>query len=115
MKDGHGLFYTARAAAPTVTLPRIKALVSGTPPTFVDVVVNLAAGEMHEANFIDNFISKPGKDGKSKRTAVFYGDETWLKMLPDVFARSEGTTSFYVTVCCYFQQWCYCFVMFCLL
>ena len=28
-----------------------------------------------------------------------YGDDTWIKLLPNVFHRSEGTTSFFVSVC----------------
>lgn len=99
ISEGHGLFFTTRAAAPTVTLPRLKALVSGTPPTFVDVVRNLAAGELREPNFVHEFLAQRAPDGHA-RTAVFYGDETWLKMFPHTFApRSEGTTSFFVTVC----------------
>ena len=54
--------------------------------------------EFNEANFVQEFVRQPAADGR-KRTAVFYGDETWLKMLPDTFDRFEGTTSFYVTVC----------------
>lgn len=99
VSEGRGLFFTARAAAPTVTLPRLKALVSGTPPTFVDVVRNLAASELREPNFVHEFLAQRAPDGHA-RTAVFYGDETWLKMFPHTFApRSEGTTSFFVTVC----------------
>lgn len=99
VREGRALFFTTRAAAPTVTLPRLKALVSGAPPTFVDVVRNLAAGEVHEPNFVRAFLAQRAPDGHA-RTAVFYGDETWLKMFPNTFAsRSEGTTSFFVTVC----------------
>ena len=28
---------------------------------------------------------------------VFYGDDTWLKLFPHSFIRSEGTTSFFVS------------------
>jgi hypothetical protein len=28
----------------------------------------------------------------------FYGDDTWLKLFPDVFFRHEGTVSFFATV-----------------
>ena len=82
MREGRALFFTTRAAAPTVTLPRLKALVSGAPPTFVDVVRNLAAGEVHEPNFVRAFLAQRAPDGHA-RTAVFYGDETWLKMFPN--------------------------------
>lgn len=29
--------------------------------------------------------------------SVFYGDDTWLKLFPHTFLRSEGTTSFFVS------------------
>ncbi len=28
---------------------------------------------------------------------VFYGDDTWIRLFPEHFLRSEGTTSFFVT------------------
>ena len=27
---------------------------------------------------------------------LFYGDDTWLRLFPNLFKRSEGTTSFFV-------------------
>jgi hypothetical protein len=33
---------------------------------------------------------------------VMYGDDTWLKLFPGTFHRSEGTTSFFVSVSQYF-------------
>ena len=28
---------------------------------------------------------------------VFYGDDTWIKLFPGHFLRTDGTTSFFVT------------------
>ena len=45
--------FVARAHAPTVTLPRIKSLMSGTIPGFVDVVMNFGSTVLNEDNLID--------------------------------------------------------------
>ncbi|CAG0912560.1 unnamed protein product [Notodromas monacha] len=88
--DDMGFLWRARASSPTVTLPRIKAIVSGTIPGFVDVLVNLNSGMMDK----DSFVLRARAAGK---VLTFFGDDTWLKLFPDTFARSDGTSSFYVT------------------
>jgi len=65
-------------------------LTSGSIPGFVDVVLNFDSEAMSE----DNIISQSRNHG---RKMVFYGDDTWIKLFPDSFIRSEGTTSFFVT------------------
>nr|CAD7590243.1 unnamed protein product [Timema genevievae] len=79
-----------RADPPTVTMPRIKALTTGTVPNFIDVVLNLASPEISE----DSILRQAMEHGNK---IVFYGDDTWLKLFPDSFIRSEGTTSFFVS------------------
>ncbi len=32
-----------------------------------------------------------------KKRILFYGDDTWLKLFPNHFTKSEGTTSFFVS------------------
>ena len=85
----HACTYPAKAHTPTVTLPRIKALVSGSIPGFADVIFNLGSQQIDGDSIIHQLKN-------SERTIVFYGDETWLRLFPDVFLRSEGTTSFFV-------------------
>lgn len=82
--------YVAKARAPTVTMPRIKALTSGSIPGFIDVVVNLNSHALQE----DNFIYQAKVAGKKM---VFYGDDTWLKLFPKHFQEHDGTTSFFVS------------------
>ena len=41
----------------------------------------------------DNIIYQMKKSGKK---LVFYGDDTWLRLFPNHFIRSDGTTSFFV-------------------
>ena len=60
-------------------------------PDFSDVILNFASPEIQSPSFI-------GDLSRSRRgQAVFYGDETWLRMFPRAFLRSEGVTSFFVT------------------
>ncbi len=63
---------------------------TGDIPGFVDVLLNFASAELQD----DNVISQLRQAG---RRVVFYGDDTWIKLFPDHFIRSEGTTSFFVT------------------
>lgn len=86
---GMACSYLAHAHSPTVTLPRIKALVTGTIPGFADVIFNLGSTKIGEDNIIEQF-------ARLGHHIVFYGDDTWLKLFPEKFLRSEGTTSFFV-------------------
>lgn len=81
----------SEAQTPTVTMPRIKALMSGTYPSFMDLIYNLNAAKFGDDNFIEQAFQN------SKRI-VFYGDDTWLQMFPStMFIRSNGTSSFFAT------------------
>uniref|UniRef100_A0AC34GW09 GPI ethanolamine phosphate transferase 2 n=1 Tax=Panagrolaimus sp. ES5 TaxID=591445 RepID=A0AC34GW09_9BILA len=88
----HGSKFECKVQQPTVTMPRLKAFLSGIVPSYLDVALNLASKEFTE----DNWLKRARKDGKK---VVFYGDDTWLSMLPNgIFeSRSEGTVSFFVT------------------
>jgi len=82
--------FRARGKPPTVTMPRLKALTSGSESDFSDIMSNAASNEFK----VDNFITQFKTAGKP---LIFYGDDTWLKMFPHHFKRSEGTTSFFVS------------------
>ncbi|CAI9594904.1 unnamed protein product [Staurois parvus] len=82
--------FIARATAPTVTMPRIKALMTGTIPGFIDIVMNLNSQELQE----DNLIWQAKQAGKR---IIFYGDDTWMKLFPKQFVEYDGTTSFFVS------------------
>uniref|UniRef100_A0A8C6U0X7 Phosphatidylinositol glycan anchor biosynthesis class G n=1 Tax=Neogobius melanostomus TaxID=47308 RepID=A0A8C6U0X7_9GOBI len=90
VERGSAHSYVAKARAPTVTMPRIKALTSGSIPGFIDVVVNLNSHALQE----DNLVSQAKAAGKRM---IFYGDDTWLKLFPKHFQESDGTTSFFVS------------------
>lgn len=65
-------------------------MTTGTVPNFVDVALNLGSSKILEDNLL---LQAKHHDMK----LIFYGDETWLKLFPNVFTRSEGTTSFFVS------------------
>lgn len=78
-------------------MPRIKALTTGSIPSFVDMILNIAESDKsstlaEQDTWLAQLLHKPG--GK----AVMYGDDTWLKLFPDTFARADGTSSFFVSV-----------------
>ena len=82
--------FFSKAHTPTVTLPRIKAMVTGSVPGFSDVIFNLGSSKLEEDNIVNQLVLNGHK-------VVFYGDETWLRLFPNnQFVRSEGTTSFFV-------------------
>ncbi|KAM0745944.1 alkaline phosphatase-like protein [Meredithblackwellia eburnea MCA 4105] len=105
VKSGKGLPFTAIAQPPTVTLPRLKALTTGSNPTFLDAMLNIA--EDSSAAVLENVDSwvrqlalGSATDSKlePKKKVVFFGDDTWLRLFPENwFAASEGVSSFFVS------------------
>ncbi|XP_030050330.1 GPI ethanolamine phosphate transferase 2, catalytic subunit isoform X2 [Microcaecilia unicolor] len=82
--------FVAKATAPTVTMPRIKALTTGSIPGFIDVIMNLNSPALLE----DNLIWQAKTAGKR---IIFYGDDTWVRLFPKHFVEYDGTTSFFVS------------------
>ena len=79
------------SATPTVTMPRIKAMISGTLPSFMDYILNLSAYKFNGENLVENA-------HKARRRVVFFGDDTWIHLLPkDLFHKYNGTSSFFAT------------------
>lgn len=90
LKSRSALSFITKGFAPTVTLPRIKTLLTGTVSNFIDILLNFNAFELDD----DNILKQASSNGYK---SVFYGDDTWLKMFPNLFIRSEGTHSFFVS------------------
>ena len=63
---------------------------SGTIPGFIDVIFNFGSTKLQEDNLIKQW-------KRHNRNVIMYGDDTWLKLFPNHFDRSEGTTSFFVS------------------
>ncbi|KAG5241086.1 GPI ethanolamine phosphate transferase [Salix suchowensis] len=89
LSNGMAIGYHAKAAPPTVTMPRLKAMVSGAIGGFLDVAFNFNTQAMLDDNLLGQFFRIGWK-------MVMLGDETWLKLFPGLFTRHDGVSSFYV-------------------
>ena len=89
--------FTAHATSPTITMPRVKAMTTGSIPSFLDVILNFAESDTTSSLANQDTWLSQLKD-KPKGKLVMYGDDTWLKLFPSVFARADGTSSFFVSV-----------------
>ncbi|KAJ5753833.1 uncharacterized protein N7511_007986, partial [Penicillium nucicola] len=95
IRSGAALPFTAYAGSPTVTMPRLKAITTGSVPSFLDVILNIAESDTSSTlAFQDTWLAQLKARGKR---LVMYGDDTWLKLFPGMFDRSDGTTSFFVS------------------
>ncbi|KAE9541089.1 hypothetical protein AGLY_004334 [Aphis glycines] len=90
IKQNQSCLFRCRVNAPTVTMPRIKALTTGTVPNFIDLVLNLDSSAVKQDSIIHQARA-------ANKRVIFYGDETWLKLFPNSFVRHDGTTSFYIS------------------
>lgn len=89
--------FTAHATSPTITMPRVKAMTTGSIPSFLDVILNFAESDTTSSLANQDTWPSQLKD-KPEGKLVMYGDDTWLKLFPDMFARADGTSSFFVSV-----------------
>lgn len=97
IRDGSAIPFTANARSPTVTMPRIKAITTGSIPSFVDLILNINEGDTSSTLAAqDTWLSQ--LKAKDTGKLVMYGDDTWLKLFPDTFDRHDGTSSFFVAV-----------------
>ncbi|RKP15498.1 alkaline-phosphatase-like protein, partial [Piptocephalis cylindrospora] len=76
------LRYQFLADPPTTTLQRLKALSTGTLPTFIDAGSNFGGSSILE----DSWLTQAAL---ANRSASFVGDDTWLSLFPDVFRLSH--------------------------
>ncbi|GME50430.1 Type I phosphodiesterase/nucleotide pyrophosphatase/phosphate transferase [Neofusicoccum parvum] len=93
---GAALPFTAHATSPTITMPRVKAITTGSIPSFLDVILNFAESDTTSTlAYQDTWLAQlKAKDGGK---LVMYGDDTWLKLFPETFERADGTSSFFVS------------------
>ncbi|GKT43818.1 GPI ethanolamine phosphate transferase 2 [Colletotrichum spaethianum] len=95
IRDGAALPFTAYARSPTVTMPRIKAITTGSIPSFLDVILNLDEADTSSTLAAqDTWLAQ--MKAKQAGKLVMYGDDTWLKLFPGTFDRADGTSSFFV-------------------
>ncbi|KAB5558392.1 alkaline-phosphatase-like protein [Coniochaeta sp. 2T2.1] len=96
IRDGSALPFTAHATSPTVTMPRLKAITTGSIPSFLDAILNL--DETDKTSSLasqDSWLAQ--MKAKDTGQVIMYGDDTWLKLFPGTFDRADGTTSFFVS------------------
>lgn len=107
VRDGIAVPFTGIARPPTVTMPRVKAMTTGSIPSFLDVILNFAESDTsstlaHQDTWLAQI--RAGPDGANTGKLIMYGDDTWLKLFPDMFTRADGTSSFFVSVS---NHYCY--------
>ena len=96
IRSGAAIPFTGHASPPTITMPRVKAITTGSVPSFLDLVLNFAESDTSSTlaaqdSWLAQLKAKP--NGK----LVMYGDDTWLRLFPNFFGRADGTTSFFVS------------------
>ncbi|KAJ7123819.1 hypothetical protein C8R43DRAFT_1076204 [Mycena crocata] len=77
----NSFLFNAYSDPPTATLQRIKALTTGSLPTFVDIGNNFGGSSIAE----DSIMKQLRAAGKR---AAFMGDDTWMSVFPDSFQRN---------------------------
>lgn len=97
ISNGAAIPFTAHATSPTITMPRVKAMTTGSIPSFLDVILNFAESDTSSTLASqDTWLAQMKAKGTGKM--VMYGDDTWLKLFPGTFDRADGTSSFFVAV-----------------
>lgn len=72
-------------------------MTTGSSPSFLDVILNIAdSDKASNLSHEDTWLSR--LKGADRGKMVFYGENTWLQLFPDIFDRSEGASAFYVPV-----------------
>ncbi|KAI0440176.1 alkaline-phosphatase-like protein [Xylaria telfairii] len=96
INDGVAIPFTAHATSPTITMPRIKAMTTGTTPSFLDAILSFDEADTSSTLASqDTWLAQ--MRAKDTGKLIMYGDDTWLKLFPATFDRTEGTTSFFVS------------------
>ncbi|XP_034519958.1 GPI ethanolamine phosphate transferase 3 isoform X3 [Ailuropoda melanoleuca] len=85
----HAKLYQSKADPPTTTMQRLKALTTGSLPTFIDAGSNFASHAIVEDNLIKQLTS-------AGRRVVFMGDDTWKDLFPGAFSQAFFFPSFNV-------------------
>lgn len=95
INKGHLVGFTLFSNPPTVTLPRLKGITTGSTPSFLDAILNIAEDDTSSTlgdqdSWIRQLVA-------SDKKIHMFGDDTWIKLFPRAFSSKEGTSSFYVS------------------
>ena len=88
-RGGHAALFQFEADPPTNTLQRLKGLMTGSLPTFVDFSASFSARAVAE----DSLLRQLRRAG---RRVYFAGDDTWTALFPGLFAEAFPYPSFNV-------------------
>ena len=72
------LLYQFRADPPTTTMQRVKGLMTGSLPTFIDAGANFASSAVNEDHLLRHMRQRYDN-------IYFMGDDTWVNLFPEVF------------------------------
>ncbi|ODV60015.1 mannose-ethanolamine phosphotransferase LAS21 ASCRUDRAFT_8799 [Ascoidea rubescens DSM 1968] len=100
IKNNLAIPFTAFSSPPTVTLPRLKSLSTGSSSNFLDAILNIDENEnssslINHDTWLYQFLSTK-RDQKKNLNLSMFGDDTWLKLFPKFFNDFDGTSSFFV-------------------
>ncbi|KAH9883890.1 GPI ethanolamine phosphate transferase [Xylariomycetidae sp. FL2044] len=94
--NGAAIPFTAHATSPTITMPRIKAMTTGSTPSFLDAILSFDEADTSSTLAVqDTWLAQ--MKAKASGKLVMHGDDTWLKLFPSTFDRADGTSSFFVS------------------
>jgi len=78
-------------------MPRIKAITTGSIPSFLDAILNFDEADTSSTLAAqDTWLAQ--MKAKQSGKLIMFGDDTWLKLFPETFDRADGTSSFFVAV-----------------
>ena len=84
-----------RGEPPTVTSQRLKALTTGTLPTFIDISSNFNSAYIKDDNIVDQIREHlRSRKGSQIEPMICLGDDTWGSLFPSQFDRSFLFDSF---------------------
>ena len=83
------VLFKSLADPPTTTLQRLKGIITGSLPTFVDAGHNFASFEISEDNIVEQLV-------QAGKRVVFMGDDTWMTLFNNKFHRAFPYPSFNV-------------------
>ncbi|CAO3654015.1 unnamed protein product [Mucor hiemalis] len=78
------LLFQFRADPPTTTMQRIKGIMTGSLPTFIDAGANFASSAVGEDHLLRHIKNK-------YKNIYFMGDDTWVNLFPETFDNPERT------------------------
>nr|XP_017014911.2 GPI ethanolamine phosphate transferase 2 [Drosophila takahashii] len=81
---------TLHVDIPTVTMPRLKSITTGTLSNFIDIALNIGHTEQLQDSLLHRLKNR-------NKIVSFAGDHTWVRLFPSEFTRhAENHDSFYV-------------------